>query len=164
MAPIKKISLLFLLFTVLAEPFVRADEYYYDLNDKKFTYDQLIAKSKTVLFVWATWCPTCREEIKDFTSERNVRQDVNIVFLESGEKRSDVLDTIKHLAIPKTMTSLFYRDPFQEIMNRFFISTVPTVIFFQDSQIVKTAHSLTARLVDQVYPPEKDKVSDAHNK
>lgn len=160
----KKILLLLLVFAALAMPFARADEYYYDLNDKKFTYDQLIAKSKTVLFVWATWCPTCCEEIKDFTNTQNVRNDVNIIFLESGEKRSDVLNTIKRLRVPDAMVPLFYRDPFQDIMNHFFISTVPTVFFFRDGQIVRTSHLLTGGLIDEVYPPEKSKSADAHSK
>ena len=150
----KKILLLLLMFTVLATPMTQAAEYYYDLSDTKFTYDELLSKSKTVLFVWATWCPTCREKVKEFTSTANLRDDVNIVFLEAGEKRSEVLSTLKYLEVPETMYSLFYRDPFQEIMNRFSITVVPTVIFFQDGKVVKTSHTLTSGLIDQAYPPD----------
>ena len=153
MAPMKKILLFFLVFTVFTVPFARADEYYYNLNDTKFTYDELISKAKTVLFVWATWCPTCRKKVKEFSGTENRRDDVNIVFLETGEPRSEVLNTIKNLEIPEAMYSLFYRDPFQEIIGRFTIQTVPTVIFFQDGKIVKISHSLSNGLIDEVYPP-----------
>lgn len=156
--------LLVLIATIIVLPFARASEYYYNLNDKKFTYDELIAKPKTILFVWATWCPTCRKRVQEFTKEGNTRNDVNIVFLESGEARSVVLKTMKELDVPQSKQNLFYRDPFQEINHRFFISTVPTVMFFQDGRVVKTTHGLTARLIEQVYPQEKNKVSDAHHK
>ena len=152
------------LFIMFIMPFARAGEYYYDLNDKKFTYEQLVSRPKTVLFVWATWCPTCRETVKEFTGTKKLRNDVNIIFLESGEKRPEVLSTIKHLKVPDTMYSSFYRDPFQEIVNRFYINAVPTVIFFQNGKITKTAHTLTNGLIDQVYPQTNKEVSNAHHK
>jgi thiol-disulfide isomerase/thioredoxin len=164
MAPIKKILLLLLIFTVLAAPFARAGEYYYDLNDKKFTYEELISKPKTVLFVWATWCPTCRETVKDFIGTKKVRHDVNIIFLEAGEKRPEVLRAMKRLKVPEAMYSSFYRDPFQEIVNRFYINAVPTVIFFQNGKISKTAHTLTSGLIDQVYPQANKEVNNARHK
>lgn len=160
-AHMKKI-LLALTFIMLIMPFARADEYYYDLNDKKFTYEQLISNPKTILFVWATWCPTCCEKVKEFAAEKKMRSDVKIVFLEVGDGRSEVLNTLKHLGVPAATQALFYRDPFQAIAGRFFFNVVPTVMFLQDGKVTKTAHSLTSSLVDQVYPPEKTKTGNAH--
>lgn len=162
-ASMKKILLLLMIFAALAAPFAHASEYYYDLNDKKFTYDQLVAKPKTILLIWTTWCPICRKTIKRFTGTKNLRDDINIVFLDSGERRPEVLASIKQLQVPEAMYSLFYRDPFQEIMNHFYVAAVPTVIFFQDGKIVKTAHTLTSGIIEQVYPPEKNKATDARN-
>ena len=34
-----------------------------NFDGQQVSYDELIAKPKTVIFLWTTWCPYCREEI-----------------------------------------------------------------------------------------------------
>jgi len=150
----KKI-LLFCALTIFMGLSARADEYY-DLNDHKYSYEDISGGEKTTLFIWATWCPTCRAKLKELT-RADMRGDVKINFLDLGETRSKVLKALDSLGVPPERRNHVYRDPFEGIADRFYFVAIPTVVFFKDGKAVYTANSLTPRMLDQIYGPEPKK-------
>jgi len=131
-----------------------AAETYFDLNKRSYTFEELIKPSKTVFFIWTSWCPSCRNELVRLFKDASIGEGVNIYFVNLGESSSDVRKVLEKLDAPKNIYNKILLDPFESMGSRFFLSGVPTVIYFKDGVPVRTAHSLTKELLSYVYPEE----------
>ena len=56
------------------EPFI----YYQDLEQSQM----IAAEAPTVLFFYATWCPTCRSARKDFIERQNDFKNINLILVD----------------------------------------------------------------------------------
>ena len=150
----KRILLFLLTVFIASSGFAQTSETYYDLDDKKYSFEDITSGGKNVLFIWATWCPTCRAKLAELNTGDTLRKDIKIIYLNIGENRSLVLRTLDALKIPQERRKDIFRDPFEAISDRFYFVAIPTVIFFKDGKALKTANSLTARILEAVYGPE----------
>ena len=74
-----------------------AAEFYFDLDKNQHTYEEMVKPEKTVLYVWATWCPSCRNDLSKIVKDDSILDDVNVVFLSIGESSQDVKAAISAL-------------------------------------------------------------------
>lgn len=138
-----------------------AEEIYFDLNKKSYTYDELIKPEKTVFFIWAGWCNSCRKELIRIFKDPEMMQGINVVYLDYGEPSGEVKHALDILGASDDVRKKVILDPLENIGNRFFLAGVPTVIFFKNGVPVRTAHDLSRELIYYVYPQEDKPVQPA---
>lgn len=149
----KKVLLSFLFLCALAGNLFAA-ETYFDLNKKSYTFEELVKADKTVFFIWTSWCPSCRKELTRLFKDDAIGNGINLYFVNLGESIKDVQGVLESLNAPKSIYKKVLLDPFESMGARFFLSGVPTVIYFKAGVPVRTAHSLTKELLSYVYPEE----------
>ncbi|WP_272698977.1 TlpA family protein disulfide reductase [Desulfovibrio sp. Fe33] len=80
----------------------------------------------TMLFFWATWCPSCKQQIPELEALRKVRGDqVNIIAL-SVDERVEALE--RYLEKNPMDVSVYLGD--QELARDFRVEAIPTLVIF----------------------------------
>jgi thiol-disulfide isomerase/thioredoxin len=89
-------------------------------------YLQTNAGKPTMLFFWASWCPSCKQQIPELEKLRqNKGGQVNIVAL-SVDESADALDRYLN---DHPMDVPVYRDD-QSLARRFKVEAIPTLVIF----------------------------------
>ena len=62
------------------------------ISGEEINLESVRAGQKTIMFFWATWCPHCRETLKELETKRGEfeQKDIKLVLVNVGEKREFV--------------------------------------------------------------------------
>ena len=124
---------------------------FYNLEGKPFSYQELVSEPITILFLWATWCPSCRREVEHLTKS-NMRLDrVNNVYVNVGEKKSKVKQYVDSRELPPTITGKIILDEKAVLAEKFSVFAIPTFIFLKDGEPTHKSHFLDKELLDSIF-------------
>jgi thiol-disulfide isomerase/thioredoxin len=138
-------SFLFLAFAAFAwDPLV-------DFNGQQVSYDDLIAKPKTIIFLWATWCPYCREEMKYLNKNDSLYSDIEIIYWNVGEDKAKVGRVVEALKIKDSIKKNIVLDIKSVIADKFPIVGFPTFLFFKNGKFAAAENYLDQDLVKSVF-------------
>lgn len=119
-----------------------------DLAGHTTDLDSVIAGRPTLLVVWATWCPSCTEEVprlKDVES-RFASQGLNLVAVNPAMR--DDIASVRRYAARYQLNYPVYLNPDHSVLGRFGVRGTPTLLLLDPSgHEVERSHELDERAV-----------------
>lgn len=146
--------ILFLLLLCFCAPVFAEEEDFYTLNDKPIFYQEMISQPKTILFVWATWCPSCRNQLKWLAQEQELFNNINIWYISSGESKSTLERFANSQKLDQRIRERIIVDTNNIIAEKFSISAIPTFILFKNSEPTYRAYSLNEKTLKKFFSEE----------
>lgn len=146
----KVLLVLVLIFIFFLPGFVKAEKYY-RLNGTVLSYEQIIEAPKTILFIWTTWCPVCREDIKYINDNPYLPEDVKIFFVNIGEKQTQVERLLNAMRLKDFVNKNVLLNPDGKLAEKFSIVGIPTCIFFKNKIPVYRSHFINKELITEVF-------------
>lgn len=148
-------KLIIILITLcLLSPCFAAEKTFYTLGDESISFEKLISHPNTILFVWATWCPSCRRELKSLSQKRIFFENVNVWYVSTGEKESVVRRYADAKKMASTVRNRIILDTDGYIAEKLLVSAIPTFIFFKDGQPIYKSYFLDNELLEKVFGEE----------
>ena len=121
------------------------------LDGGKISYEKLISKPKTVLFVWTTWCPSCIKEIKKLSKKCLSIKGIDIKYLNVGQSVSKVRKFVVSNKIKDCISKKILLDTQSIIAQLYGISGIPTYIFLKDGKPIYKSYFFTEKLAEMVF-------------
>lgn len=115
------------------------------------SYKDMVSQGNTILFVWATWCPSCRVQLDKLSREASFMEDYKVFFINIGERKSTVARFIEGRDISETVRERIIFDQQASLADKFSIVTIPTYIFFKDGVAVRKSYFLDSQLLNDIY-------------
>ncbi len=102
----------------------------YTLEDELTSFDTVREGKPTIINLFASWCPPCKEELPHFQQAYEKYKDqISFIFLDSLDGERETKDTIKKFIKEFPITSPVYYD--QGIFAYIFqTNSIPTTVFF----------------------------------
>jgi len=138
----------------LLSPCFAAERTFYTLNNEAVSSEKLISYPNTILFVWATWCPSCYRELKLLSQKRIFFEDVVIWYINTGEEKSAVTRYADAKKLTSTVRDKIILDKYGYIAGKFSVFAIPTFIFFKDGQPIYKSYFLDKELLEKVFGAE----------
>ncbi len=149
----KRIVLILMFLCFLTPSF--AAEIIFDALDKEgISYEKLISQENTILFIWATWCPSCRRELEKLSKERIFFEGINVWYVDIGEKASTVRSYATAKKLNDSIRDKIILDKKGYIAQKFSVTAIPTYIFFKDGQLVSKSYFLNDAVLEKVFGKE----------
>jgi thiol-disulfide isomerase/thioredoxin len=114
------------------------------------SYQEIISSPKTILFIWTTWCPYCRIQLKKI-SQYCHDQDIEIILVNSGERRTAVERFVENQDLSECMNKSIILDKQSMIARKFSVLGFPTFIFLKDGRYLARSHYLNQGLINKIY-------------
>jgi len=146
----KKIVLILMFFCFLTPSFA-AQRTFSTLDNENIDYQELISKENTVLFIWATWCPSCRRELEKLSRDRVFFEDINVWYVNTGEKKSAVEKYVATKDLNSIIKDRIILDREGYIAGKFSVNAIPTYIFFQNGEPVSKSYYLDDEILEKVF-------------
>ena len=151
----KRIILTLMFFCFLAPSFA-VERTFATLDEENISYEKLISQKNTILFIWATWCPSCRRELEKLSKERIFFEGIDVWYVDVGEKAS----AVKHYANAKKLSDSIKNriilDKNGYIAQKFSVTAIPTYIFFKDGQLVSKSYFLNDEVLEKAFGKEQE--------
>jgi len=146
----KRIILVLVFFCFLVPSFA-AERIFPRLNKEDISYEKLISQKDVILFIWATWCPTCRRELEKLSRERIFFEDTDVWYVNVGEKTSTVERYVRSKKLNDSIKNRIVLDEEGYIAQRFSVSAIPTYVFFKSGQPVFKSYFLNEDVLEKVF-------------
>ncbi len=106
-----------------------------NLKGEKVNLTQYRNNQPTILFFWATWCPHCREQLKEMTKNKDaiLGKGIKVLLVDIGEKAPLVS---KHVEKNKIGFDVVL-DEDESVGEKYGLVGVPTFIFINPQGVVK---------------------------
>jgi len=106
-----------------------------NLAGKDVNYQTLVKGKNSIIFFWATWCPHCREAMKEFNGRKEEfkSRNVEMVLVDVDEDPQKVASHVKRHNI--AFDVLFDRD--SAVSEEYGVIGFPTFVFVDKKGIVK---------------------------
>ena len=146
----KKIVLILMFLCFLTPSF--AAEIIFDTLDKEgISYEKLISQENTILFIWATWCPSCRRELEKLSKERIFFEGITVWYVDTGEKASTVRSYATAKKLNDSIRDKIILDKKGYIAQKFSVTAIPTYLFFKNGEFVQQAYYLDQGMLEKVF-------------
>ena len=146
----KKIVLILMFFCFLTPSFA-AQRTFSTLDNENIDYQELISKENTVLFIWATWCPSCRRELGRLSEKRIFFKDISVWYINTGENKSSVKAYTNAKDLNSTIKNKIILDQEGYIAQKFSVTGIPTYIFFKNGEPAFKSYYLDNELLEKVF-------------
>ena len=126
-----------------------------------FTLDTLTQKNvnmtkyrdgkRAIIFFWATWCPHCREQLKELNEMRDAikAKGIKIILVDLGE---EILEVQKYAERYKVDLDIFL-DKDSALGESYRIIGVPTFYFVDEKGLVKQVTHGLSEDIEQFFTP-----------
>lgn len=138
----------------LLSPCFAAERTFYTLNNEAISSEKLISYPNTILFVWATWCPSCRRELEKLSRECMSCKGINVWYVDTGEKASIVMRYANVKELSDSIRDRIILDKEGYIVQRFSVIAIPTYIFFKDGELVFKSYFCNDEIIEKVFGKE----------
>ncbi|MBN3039614.1 MAG: TlpA family protein disulfide reductase [Candidatus Omnitrophica bacterium] len=122
-----------------------------NINGQEVSYKDIIASPKTILFIWTTWCPYCRTEINNINEKYDFLKDVNIYYINTGERATTVKRFLKKYNLKEEILAKIIIDPAAAIADKFYVTGIPTYIFLKDSKYADSSLYISKDIIDKAF-------------
>jgi len=131
-----------------------AEQIFPTLNNKNISYEKLFSKKNTILFTWATWCPTCRRELQKLSRDCIFFEDVDVWYINTGEEKVMVERYAMRTELNSSIRDRVILDKAGYIAQRFSVTAIPTYIFFKNSEPILKSYFINDELLEKVFGGE----------
>ncbi len=149
----KKLIIILLLISC-APLALAAEKKFSSLEGNTLSYKELVSASKTVLFLWTTWCPYCREELERLSKKCIFLEGVDVYFVNVAQKESLVKKFAELENIRSCVREKIILDKDAYLSREFSVIAIPTFLFFKDGQPVYQSFFLDDEVLRTVYENE----------
>jgi peroxiredoxin len=120
---------------------------------EKMSLAQFSNGQPTVLFFWATWCPHCREQIKQINKTKDdfVKKGIKLMLIDVGEPSAQVA---KHLTKTKIDLDSFV-DEDSQVSTNYGLIGVPTFFFVNKEGVIKGQEYFLPKTYEDFFKDEK---------
>ncbi|MFH1503953.1 MAG: TlpA disulfide reductase family protein [Candidatus Omnitrophota bacterium] len=146
----KKIIVLFVLSCFISSVFP-APKPFSSLSNKDLSYEELVAAPKTVLFIWTTWCPSCRSEFLRMAKECVQYEGVEMLFINSGEREALVQRFIESIKLQECVKEKTILDPELVLAKKFSVFSIPAFIIIKDGKFIHKSSFLSQEIIDAAF-------------
>lgn len=118
------------------------------VKDKKINFEQYRAGKNAILFFWATWCPHCRDALKEINAMRQQIESkgIALVFISIGESKGTVENYLSNHQYDFDVAL----DQTQSLDGPYQIIGVPTIVYVgQDGTIKSVEHSFSGNFEEK---------------
>ena len=139
-------------FFVMENPLLNEKAPDFTLNNmkgEKVNFAQYRDHKPTILFFWATWCPHCRQELKELNKAKNeiLQKGIKILLVDVGE---DAAQVNKYVA-KNNLTFDIVLDADQEIGEKYGLIGVPTFFFVNQDGVVKAVEHVLPKKFEDIF-------------
>ena len=127
------------------------NEQFVTLGGKPVSYQELVSSPNTVLFVWTTWCPSCRATIGDLTQKCVSFDNVKLLYINTAEKKSTVMRFLRPKKLKQCIKDNMILDSKGAIARQFSVFAIPTFIFLERGKFVYKSNFLNRDLLNKVF-------------
>jgi len=121
------------------------------LNNDNISYDDLIASSShTVIFLWTSYCPYCREELKKLNRYKPASKAV-FYYVNIGDGKRVVERVSDMLNLKESIRDNVLLDKEGVTADAFGIIGVPTYVFLNKGKVVYKSHFIDDSLLKKVF-------------
>ena len=124
---------------------------FYTLEGDPVKYNNVIFHPKTILFLWTSKCSLCKDMLVDLSKDCFSYKGVKIVFINLGESQERVKRFVDYYKLDKCISDRILLDKVGHSAIEFFVTSVPTVVFFEYGNPIYKAYTLNKYLIDKVY-------------
>ena len=117
-----------------------------DLNGQPYDLQALIGRKPVVLIFWASWCPTCREEVPKVNQLAKKYQARGMEFLAVNVGVNDSVERALAFARKSGMTYPTYFDGSGAISQKYRVQGVPTIIIADRHGVVRFRNFTTPEI------------------
>ena len=149
----KRIILVLVFFCFLVPSFA-AERIFPRLDKEGISYEKLISQKDVILFIWATWCPTCRRKLQKLSKDRIFFEDVDVWYINTGEEKSTVERYATKTELNSSIRDRVILDKAGYIAQRFSVTAIPTYIFFKNSEPILKSYFINDELLKKVFGEE----------
>jgi len=146
----KRFFILLILLSFLS-PALAEPELFYKLGGKSLSYEELIAPKKAVLFIWTTWCPTCRSEFRRLSKECSLFNGVKILLVNSGEEEAKVKKFIEAMDLKECVKKNIILDSNSVLSRKFAVFSIPAFIIIKNGEPVYRTFFVNQELLDAAF-------------
>ena len=143
-----------IIFTIIFSLFILTafslDKNFSTLTEEAISYEE-ITRGDSIVFVWASWCPSCRRQLDDLSQKAPFLEDIDLFFINLGEKSSVVKSFAKARNLNSQIQEKIVLDQEAFFANKFSIVAIPTFIFFKDGQAVRKSYFFDPQLLEDIY-------------
>jgi len=127
---------------------------FFALDGSGVSYVDIVAYPKAVLFLWTTQCQVCRDDLVRISQNCTAYEGVKLLFINLGESQTRVKQFISYYDLKKCVSDRILLDKQGYTAAKFYVTNVPTVVFFEYGTPIYKAYALNDYLIEKVY--EKD--------
>jgi len=126
------------------------------LQGESYSYQELTNNSPMViLFLWTTWCPTCRSDlIKNNECLSKANDNLTIYYVNLGESKKTVEKLVKRTRLEDCVKDNIILDKKGALADKFNIMFVPTYIFLKNGKFLYKSNYLNESLINKVFSDE----------
>jgi peroxiredoxin len=105
------------------------------LKDKKVNMTKYRDGKKAIIFLWATWCPHCRVELKRINEMQDemAAKGIKIILVSLGEEK----ETVRSYINRHQYTFDIFLDEEQSLEGPYQLVGVPTLFFLDENGVIK---------------------------
>lgn len=151
----KKIPILLFLLCFLSFSSWAQDAVFHSLDGEKLSYEEITAHPKTVLLLWTTWCPACRQEIARINNaDCSLYEGINFFYINLGEHRILVEKALTDLELKECVSEKVLLDTNVFLARKFSVAAVPTFIFLKEGVPVYKSYFINPELINRIFKDE----------
>ena len=121
------------------------------LSGDSITYNQLVSAENTLLFVWATWCPSCRREILHLTKNYEDLESISIFYVSVGEKEKIIESFFKQNNLDDKIRERVIVDERGFIAQKFSIFVIPAYVFLENGKFLDQSYHINAGFLEKMF-------------
>jgi len=140
-----------LMFFCFLTPSFAAERIFPTLDKESISYEKLISRKNTILFIWATWCPGCRRELEKLSRERIFFEGIDVWYVDTGEKASAVIRYANAKKLSDSIRDRIILDKEGYIAQRFSVIAIPTYIFFKAGKPVFKSYFCNDAVLEKAF-------------
>ena len=146
--------ILILMFLCFLAPSFAAEIIFDTLGEERIAYEKLISSKNTILFIWATWCPSCRRELEKISEARIFYEAIDFWYVDTGERASTVKSYVKEKKLTDNIRDRIILDKKGYIAQKFSVIGIPTYLFFKNGKQVLSSYYFDDQLLEKVFGKE----------
>ena len=111
------------------------------LSGEKMNFTKARSGQPVVVFFWATWCPHCREQLKDLSAQAPAieQKGIKLMLVDLGETK----DQVQRYAKKQGIQGNIFLDEESSVAEQYHIIGVPTFFFVDKTGVIKSVeHAL----------------------